>query len=75
VDLADLLGRLNLSKYSPAFEKNEIDLDALALMSDNDFTEMDVPKGPRLKILNALRGHKPADSAAAPSSRETSPSL
>jgi SAM domain (Sterile alpha motif)/KH domain len=54
-DLAELLSDLKLTKYNAAFEENEVDIDAVKLMSEADFSELGVPKGPRLKIMNAVK--------------------
>ncbi|KAG5181142.1 hypothetical protein JKP88DRAFT_257971 [Tribonema minus] len=53
--LAELLCALKLTKYARPLEENEVDLDALQLMSEADFTDLGIPKGPRLKIMNAAR--------------------
>mmetsp|Transcript_3135 Transcript_3135/g.4828 ORF Transcript_3135/g.4828 Transcript_3135/m.4828 type:complete len:430 (+) Transcript_3135:153-1442(+) len=55
LELSALLSALKLGKYIPSFEESEIDLDTMGLMTENDFSELGLPKGPRLKILGALR--------------------
>jgi hypothetical protein len=39
-DLAELLSNLKLTKYNAAFEENEVDIDAVKLMSKADFSEL-----------------------------------
>eukprot|EP00118_Oscarella_pearsei_P003104 m.12968 g.12968 ORF g.12968 m.12968 type:complete len:2147 (+) comp24414_c0_seq2:49-6489(+) len=53
--LATLLDKLSLTKHLDLFQQNEIDLDALMLMSEKDYAEIGLPKGPRIKLLNATR--------------------
>lgn len=65
VELTGLLAALKLSKYAPAFEENEVDMDAVCLMTEPDFAELGIPKGPRLKILNAVRALAPLPTASA----------
>jgi hypothetical protein len=55
LEISALLIALKLTKYIPAFEESEVDMDAICLMTEVDFSELGVPKGPRLKIMNALR--------------------
>ncbi|RUP51350.1 hypothetical protein BC936DRAFT_148633 [Jimgerdemannia flammicorona] len=53
--LASLLESLQLSKYVPVFEAQEIDIDALALMTHADLEMLGIPFGPRLKIIGAVQ--------------------
>lgn len=55
------LTAMGLGKYCAKFAENEVDLEALALMSEGDLVDIGIPKGPRLKILNAVaqRGSQP----------------
>eukprot|EP00898_Chlorokybus_atmophyticus_P000865 jgi/Chlat1/177/Chrsp1S03253 len=52
--VADLLQVLNLGKYLPLFQQEEIDMAALRQMQDVDLKELGVPMGPRKKILAAV---------------------
>ena len=52
-DVRSFLRSQGLSKYGPIFEENEIDMRSLLLITDADLSEMGIPKGPRLKLLNA----------------------
>lgn len=60
-DIEDKVARLGrrlqamgLGKYCDKFAENEVDLEALGLMSEGDLADIGIPKGPRLKILNAV---------------------
>jgi len=63
-NLKSVLEKLGLIKFHPLFQSNEIDLDALLLMSEKDFSEIGLPKAPRIKLLNAI-GRKPSESGEA----------
>ncbi|CAN0377974.1 unnamed protein product, partial [Hapterophycus canaliculatus] len=54
-DLAEFLGDMGLGQYAQALTENEIDLEAVQLMADSDFQDVGIPKGPRVKLLYALR--------------------
>lgn len=59
------LQAMGLGKYRQQFAENEVDSEALALMSERDLADIGIPKGPRIKILNAVggrvgAGHTPA---------------
>lgn len=62
--LGKVLQAMGLGKYCPKFAENEVDLEALGLMSETDLADIGIPKGPRLKILNAV-GARAASAAAA----------
>ena len=49
-----LLSRLGLERLGPLFAENEVDLDTLRILSEADLQELDIPFGPRKKLLNAL---------------------
>ncbi|XP_074613505.1 ankyrin repeat domain-containing protein 17-like [Acropora palmata] len=53
--LQTFLKRLSLSSHLGLFQENEIDLDALLLMSEKDYADIGLPKGPRVKLLNSTR--------------------
>jgi hypothetical protein len=44
-------------RYLGKLQDEELDMEALTLMSEDDFKEIGVPKGPRLKIMHRLRGN------------------
>ena len=48
------LAELNLEKYAETFAKNEIDLDATRDLTERDLTELNIPIGPRKKLLRAI---------------------
>jgi class 3 adenylate cyclase len=52
--LEALLARLGLERLGPLFAENEVDLDTLRILSEADLQELDIPFGPRKKLLNAL---------------------
>lgn len=54
-ELSELLEQLNLSKYKEVMEENEMDMEVLPLCSEEDFKEIGIPKGPRIKLLRALQ--------------------
>ena len=47
---------LGLGQHAEAFEAQEIDLEALADITEGDLKEMGIPIGPRRKILRAITG-------------------
>jgi hypothetical protein len=49
--IARFLQSLNLDRFLPLFEAEEVDMAALALCSDEDLQALGVPLGPRKKIL------------------------
>ncbi|CAM9565034.1 unnamed protein product, partial [Ectocarpus sp. 8 AP-2014] len=57
-DLAEFLGDMGLGQYAQALTENEIDLEAVQLMADSDFQDIGIPKGPRVKLLYALRTNR-----------------
>ena len=65
-DIAAFLAALGLEKYASVFAENEVDLAALAHLSDDDLKELGLALGPRRKIVAALRDATPASAAATP---------
>jgi len=55
-DLADLLDAAGLHKYLERLRAEEVDLDALKLLTDMDLAELGLPLGPRRKLQAALSG-------------------
>ncbi|APO74521.1 adenylate/guanylate cyclase protein [Rhizobium etli 8C-3] len=53
-DVASWLARLGLDKYAEVFTANEVDFDALRHLTEQDLRELDLPIGPRRKILAAI---------------------
>ncbi|CAM9116770.1 unnamed protein product [Ectocarpus sp. 4 AP-2014] len=64
--LGKVLQTMGLGKYCPKFAENEVDLEALGLMSESDLADIGIPKGPRLKILNAVGARAAAAANHAP---------
>lgn len=56
--IALFLQKLGLSKYIISFQAEEVDMFALAHMSDDDLKSMGLPMGPRKKIVYALASLK-----------------
>jgi len=52
--LAGWLTSHGLERFFELFEKNEVDLTTLRLLTDDDLKELGVPFGPRKRILNLL---------------------
>lgn len=50
----DLLEELGLAKYLPVFRSAEVDLATLCIMSEQDFRELGILKGPRVKIMHHI---------------------
>jgi len=48
------LKNLGLDRYSIVFKEHEIDMDALRIMSEFDYSRIGVPLGPRVKIMRAF---------------------
>ena len=74
-DIARWLEGLGLGRYADAFAAQEIDLEALAHVTESDLKEMGLPIGPRRKVLAAMSeasdaGDTPSDSAMAGQARE-----
>ncbi len=53
-DIASWLARLGLDKYAEVFTANEVDFDTLRHLTEDDLRELDLPIGPRRKILAAI---------------------
>ncbi|MGH6628763.1 MAG: adenylate/guanylate cyclase domain-containing protein, partial [Burkholderiales bacterium] len=64
--IPDLLKSLGLERYAPAFAENEVDFDALQLLTDSDLQDLGLALGPRRKLLNAIDELK-GSAAQAPS--------
>ncbi|XP_056426904.1 phospholipase DDHD2 isoform X7 [Hyla sarda] len=53
--LKDVLKELELEELISVFEREMMDIDALVLCSEQDLKNLDVPLGPRKKILNYIK--------------------
>ena len=54
VEISEWLEQLGLEKYAELFIDNEIDIDAARHLTEDDLKEMDLPIGPRKKLLHAI---------------------
>ncbi|CAM9410048.1 unnamed protein product [Pylaiella littoralis] len=50
----ELLEELGLAKYLHIFRNAEVDLSTLCIMSEQDFRELGILKGPRVKIMHHI---------------------
>ena len=66
--LGRTLQSMGLGKYCSKFAENEVDLESLGLMTEGDLADIGIPKGPRLKILNAVGARGAGGLGAAASS-------
>jgi len=53
--VAQFLRNLNLNQVVQIFSTEQIDMETLLLLDDSDLKEMDIPLGPRKKILKAIK--------------------
>ncbi|KAG5185996.1 hypothetical protein JKP88DRAFT_268124 [Tribonema minus] len=73
------LSAMGMSKYQSSFEEAKVDIAAMAAMREQDFAELGVVKGPRLKIMAELQRMFPehrmgsVESASAAGSVQASP--
>lgn len=49
------LAELGLEKYAPVFREQEIDMEALAGLTESDLRELGLPIGPRKKVLQNIK--------------------
>ena len=48
------LAQIGLTKYGPLFAENEIDFDVLPDLTEQDLKDLNIPLGPRKKLLKAI---------------------
>ncbi|NXF60199.1 DDHD2 Phospholipase, partial [Ciccaba nigrolineata] len=53
-EVIEALKKLDLSEYCGVFEKEKMDPQAMFLCTDQNFKEMGIPLGPRMKILHYI---------------------
>ncbi|MCZ6588465.1 MAG: AAA family ATPase [Alphaproteobacteria bacterium] len=63
-DIRQWLEQLGFGKYADAFEREEVDLDALPHLTSEILKDIGVPAGPRAKLLAAIQALKQEDPAA-----------
>ncbi|PZM08813.1 adenylate/guanylate cyclase domain-containing protein [Rhizobium tubonense] len=61
------LGQLGLDHLGEVFAQCQVDLDSLRLLSDKDLQEMQIPLGPRRKILAGIRRLNEEETSKMPS--------
>ncbi|MGI9508391.1 MAG: adenylate/guanylate cyclase domain-containing protein [Geminicoccaceae bacterium] len=54
MNIGDWLRELGLERYEQAFQDGEIDSEILPELTDADLRELDIPLGPRKKLLKAI---------------------
>jgi class 3 adenylate cyclase/predicted ATPase len=54
MDIAAWLRNLGLERYEPVFRENEIDWEVLPEVTEGDLEKLDLPLGPRKKLLKAI---------------------
>ena len=52
--LSQFLKEIGLEKLEAVFEREDVDLESLQLLREEDYKDMGIKTGPRLKLLNAL---------------------
>ncbi|MEM6940249.1 MAG: AAA family ATPase [Pseudomonadota bacterium] len=62
---------LGLAKYVPVFEEAEIDVEILPELTEEDLKELNLPLGPRRKILAALKAREATAEARHPAEAST----
>ena len=60
-DIRQWLEQLGFGKYADAFEREEVDLDALPHLTSEILKDIRVPAGPRAKLLAAIQALKQED--------------
>lgn len=69
------LDALGLARYAPKFAAEEIDLDALRLLTDNDLTALRIPDAARRRIAEAMHSVAVLNKIAGEDSLEISPDM
>lgn len=70
-DIKSWLSNLGLSKYQQSFEDMEVDMDVLADLTERDLIELDIPLGPRKKLIKAIAALGESAQEVADSVQET----
>ncbi len=73
MDVGDWLKSLSLGRYEAAFRDSSIDVDVLPDLTDDDLEKLGVTLGDRKRLLKAITALTASDSAAKPTSLETTP--
>ncbi|MBU6464433.1 MAG: AAA family ATPase [Bradyrhizobium sp.] len=72
--LSEWLKLHQLERFLDTFEKNEVDLATLRMLTESDLQELGLPFGPRKRIRNLLRGEKSTEKAGISHQSDTSTS-
>ena len=72
-EVHSFLKSVGLGKYAPKFQAHEFDMRSLLLVTDEDLSEMGIPKGPRLKLLNAAAALRMLEGGGMSSDDEVEP--
>jgi class 3 adenylate cyclase/tetratricopeptide (TPR) repeat protein len=66
VDIRTWLRTVGLEQHAEVFEREQIDFEALRHLTASDLKELDLPMGPRAKLLAAIANSFPAPSHSPP---------
>lgn len=53
--MEELLAKIGLSRFAATFAAEEVDLEVVGLFAESDFADLGLPKGPRVKLLRAIK--------------------
>ena len=70
--LLEWLTSHNLEQFAEIFDENEVDLPTLRVLTESDLKELNLPFGPRKRILNLLHEEKTRAKSALPPDISTS---
>jgi len=68
-DLAEWLAEHGLERFSRLFAENEVDLPTLRQLTDSDLRELNLPFGPRKRILHLIAAERAGETAPRPQPR------
>ena len=69
----DWLTELGLAQHADAFEREQIDLDAVRHLTEENLKDLGLPMGHRIKLLAAIRALQEASSRASSELQTPSP--
>lgn len=72
-DIASWLARHGLDKYAADFKAHEIGIDELTELGEDHLKELELPLGPRLRLLKAVAQDFPAIPLRVPASPGKTP--
>lgn len=53
--MEELLAKIGLSRFAATFATEEVDLEVVELFAESDLADLGMPKGPRVKLLRAIK--------------------